>query len=187
MRWTNQKPGPRWKICWEPFARVLDEHGIEHVYHFTDRSNVSSIRTERALLSREECRRRNVVIPCDCASEVSQLCDEKHNLSDFVRLSFTPSHPMMHAAIKDGRIKDHVVLEISAEVVLWDRTAFCPVNAIDSKGPGAGWKVADLTSVRFDIATGTTFNTNEEKRFLQAEILVHNNVPWEIIRELETR
>ena len=185
LLWIDRTPGSRWKTHWKAFARILDEHGIENVYHFTDRSNVRSIKAEGALLSRMECMRREIAIPCDCSDAASQVCDQRDRLSDFVRLSFTPSHPMMHAAIKDRRIKDPVVLEVSAEVVLWNRTAFCPVNAIDSKGLGPGWKVAHLKSVRLDIATGTTFSSNEEKRFLQAEILVHNNVPWELLRELE--
>ena len=57
------------------------------------------------------------------------VLDERKGLGDFVRLSFTPRHPMMYVALREGRLSDPVILEISLGVVLIPGTLFSDRNA----------------------------------------------------------
>ena len=108
------------------------------------------------------------------SSQLSRVLDQKKGLGDFVRLSFTPRHPMMYVALDESRLTDPVILEINLSVVLIPGTLFSDRNAAANTA-----SISDSVSgIRFDIALcSTQFCVPAADRpFFQAEILVPSNI-----------
>ena len=95
-------------------AKSLREHGILALFHFTDASNLESIR-KNGLLTWKKFGEMKIDAKMN-SSELSQKLDSRKGLADFVRLSLCKKHPMMYIALKDKRISVPGVL-------------FCATNA----------------------------------------------------------
>lgn len=100
------------KSNWQEFKAVLDEHKIAKLYHFTDFDNLESIIKNGGLYSWMDCERKGIKIAKPGGGSTSRQLDSGRNLEDYVRVSFTTQHPMMYAAMKDGRLSNPVILEI---------------------------------------------------------------------------
>lgn len=48
---------------WSEFKRVLEQHKITKLYHFTDRDNLESIIKNGGLISWKDCERQGIAIP----------------------------------------------------------------------------------------------------------------------------
>ena len=84
--------------------KLLKDNGINHLYHFTDLSNLASIR-KKGLMSASNLLKHSIPAKLN-SNELSRKLDTKAGLEDFVRLSFCPNNPMMHVAKKEGRISN---------------------------------------------------------------------------------
>jgi len=113
-----------------PNIKVLRDNGIVKLYHFTDLSNLSSIRAN-GLLSWVKIEDMKIGAMMN-SSPMSRELDARKNLSNFVRLSLCKKHPMMFIALKEGRISRPVVLEIKLEIVSREGVLFCASNAAAS-------------------------------------------------------
>ncbi|WP_322889963.1 MULTISPECIES: DUF7002 family protein [unclassified Yoonia] len=98
---TAIKNGRRWKS----------------LYHFTDTTNLDSIR-KHGLLSKAELVARNLTATRPGGNDVSRTLDEQRGIYDDVSLSFTDQHPMAHECRKDDRHTDQVVLWINPSILL---------------------------------------------------------------------
>ena len=85
----------------------MKAHGVTRFFHFTDVSNLESIK------------KHGLVPWVSLSSKVksvnsvaSRNLDAEKGLSNFVRLSFCKKSPMMFVALKDRRIVRPVILEI---------------------------------------------------------------------------
>lgn len=67
------------------------------LYHFTDPSNISSIK-EYGLLSWLQLLQRNIS-HSPASNDFSRSLDRGKNLEDYIRLCNRPSHPMADAAL----------------------------------------------------------------------------------------
>lgn len=103
--------------------KVLNRNGITSIWHFTDRSNLSSI-LECGILSLKEIKRENVNVSRYGANELSHDLDASLGLDKFVHLSFIQDHPMYHNAKSDGRIADPVWVEIDVLAIDEQKTLF---------------------------------------------------------------
>ena len=152
---------------------ILLSHGIKHFYHFTESSNLPLIR-EYGLFSWKELDTRGFTA-VKGSDELSRRLDKKKNLEDFVRLSFTASHPMMWVCKRQGRLKNPVVLKIDISACLLPGTLFSDRNATATD--------VHVNSspciVHFDTVKATNHFEVEgkEKPFFQAEILIKNRLP----------
>ena len=109
------------------------------------------------------------------------ISNSMHGLQDFVRLSFNQVHPMMYVAINDGRIKYPVILEISTEVIFLYKTLYSNKNATDNTAK-IGNSIEDFCRIDFTKAkTGIWGNDENDKKLVQAEILVKTKVPLRYI------
>lgn len=106
------------------FLSILKEHGITKLYHFTDRDNLDSIVANGGLYSWADCEDRSIAIPKPGGSNSSRILDARYGLQHYVRLSFTPKHPMMFVAMNDGRISNPIILEVDLDVILDETTKF---------------------------------------------------------------
>lgn len=172
-----------WKKDWRRFEKVLEEHRIECLYHFTDIKNLDSIREHGGLYSWWRCKGRGIQIPVPGSDMTSRERDRAKGLQDYVRLSFGPHNPMMYAAREEGRIKVPRILRVDASVIYLESTLFSDINA-NYREARAGGDFDAFDRIHFDAATHRRRPGEVEKRFRQAEVLVQSHVPLDLIENL---
>ena len=155
------------------FLSILKKYGITKLYHFTDRDNLDSIIANGGLYSWADCEDLSIVIPKPGGSTSSRSLDLRDGLQHYVRLSFTPKHPMMFAAMNDGRISNPIILEINLDVIVDDTTKFSDRNATKN-GANVGDDIEAFKRIHFNsFKADTHFDLPpEEQMYFQAEILV---------------
>lgn len=117
---------------------------------------------------------------------MSRDLDRRHGVHNFVRVSFTRDHPMMHVALKEGRIHNPVILEIDEEVIYWNYSKYANKNATRND-VCIGENVEDFSRIRFDLVRQNYFNLSDtDKPYYQAEVLVLEKIPAEFIRNIHT-
>ena len=167
-----------YKNDWRYFEEILQEYNIKSLYHFTDSSNVASIKEHGGIYSWWSADEKGIFIPKSGGNDFSKNLDKRYNLQDYARLSFTKKHPMMYVAQKDGRITSPIVLKISPEVVFWRETMFSDRNATANKS-SHGKEIDDFRRIKFDVVTKQSlFDVLEiDKPYYQAEIMVREFIP----------
>lgn len=176
------------KKDWEQYKKVLCDNVIHHFYHFTDERNLQSIKECGGLLSMAYCNEHDITIPRPGGSDTSWSLDYRLGLADYVRLSFTDDHPMMHIAMNDGRISSPALLEVSLDVAYIETTLFANKNAARTNDPGnIGGGLIDLQHIHFNTVKHPKYFDliDEEKPFYQAEILVKTFVPMKYIKIID--
>lgn len=160
---------------------ILKHKNIKSLYHFTDSRNVPSIRSCGNILSQHEIQRKNLNVVY-ASSIDSRTKDSSQGLSDFVRLSFVKSHPMMHTAMTCGRILKPKILEINPLVLLLPEVLISDQNAL-TKGAKIGANATDLANIQFHLFSSNYLSLNDamSKSFYQAEILVPRKISNEMI------
>lgn len=171
---------PAQREDWKRFQDHLERYGVRALYHFTDRSNLESIRENGGLYSWRACDAQGITVPCPGGDLLSRRLDERRMLGDYVRLSFTREHPMMYYAMRQGRIRRPVLLEIDPAVIFWASTLFCGVNATQT-GAWIGGGFEDFRTIDIPFALGGAWSTPDEKSRLQAEVLVRRHIPLHMI------
>ena len=159
------------KADWNSIQAILAQHGIKKLYHFTDRDNLESIIRHGGLYSWHGCAQRGITIPKPGGADLSRQLDLRDGLEDYVRLSFTPHHPMMYAAMQEGRISNPVILEINPEAIGWD-----------------GSSLADFEKIHFNaVMAKKHFDLDEEEQpFFQAEVMVKDFLPLQYITNIQS-
>lgn len=159
------------------FLDVMREHNITVLYHFTDRSNLQSIINFGGLFSLERLRSCGIDVPRPGGSGLSLSIDSGIGTDSYVHLSFAKDHPMMHVALGDGRLKDPVVLEINANLLLDRKTKFSNVNAAKA-GAHIGGSIEDFRNLDFTLFQQRYFDLDYDKKSrYQAEVLV-----WDCVK-----
>ncbi|MGL4363546.1 MAG: DarT ssDNA thymidine ADP-ribosyltransferase family protein [Cellulosilyticaceae bacterium] len=173
------------KNNWQDFQRVLSQNSISRLYHFTDAANLDSIIRYGGLFSWDYCNKHNIVIPQKGGGDLSRALDKHYGLEDYVRVSFTPKHPMMFAACRDGRLKKPIVLEISLDVCYFQDTRFSNMNATKN-GHREGRELEDLKAIHFNTVKQINYYDLEEshKPYYQAEVLVKTRIPIKYIAKI---
>lgn len=181
------------KVNWDEFQAFLRSKGISCFYHFTDRSNLPSIRQRGGLFSWAYCKKQGWQINRPGGSSESRGLDMAAGKQDFVRLSYNKEHPMLFIAKKEGRIEDPVYLVIDVEVAYLKNTEFSDKNAAarTKYQPKIGRSLEHLGNTRFDILEKAKrmkhYNLeDQEKPYNQAEVLVKAWVPARYIKNLNT-
>ena len=156
---------------------VLRQNGIKTLFHFTDASNLDSIR-EHGLLAWKKIETDKIECKMN-SSALSHRLDAAKGLSDYIRLSFCRKHPMMFKALKEARISRPVILEMKLEIVSRPGVLFCERNAAATGvQTSANPKVIHFEVVKKDYK----FVSSEQKMFYQGEVLVPDYVPPHLIR-----
>lgn len=154
-----------------PIVEYLQDHGITCLYHFTEESNLESIR-RYGLISRNEINSRNINVVCG-GDDLSRRLDDRANLSGYVRLSFCSDLPMRYKLIMNGRRL--VLLKINLNVIKND-TIITDINATDNncrRGEGLeGLKMLDFDSFKLELRE--THRGTHEYKARQAEVLLHS-------------
>lgn len=175
------------KASWNDCQTILAQHGIKKLYHFTDRDNLESIIRSGGLYSWYGCEQRGIKIAKPGGSDLSRQLDKNNGLQDYVRLSFTRNHPMMYAAMQEGRISNPVILEIDIETIGWEGSLYSDRNATRN-GAQRGDSLDDFKRIHFNSVTARNhFDLDEEEQpFYQAEVLVRSFVPLQYITNIQS-
>lgn len=163
---------------------LLRSNNINCFYHFTDRSNIESIKRLGGLYSWHYLKnKKQISIPRQGGTDFSEQLDRRYGLQDYVRLSFCPDHPMAYRLMQEGA--DIVVLRISIDVATFRDTLFSDINATDSNHKN-GPSLSDLQRVNF-FATQRTYVSRTDPLFkaLQAEVMVKTHVPLRFITNID--
>ena len=172
------------KANWRDFRKILQDNNISILYHFTDHSNLKSIKDNGGLYSWFYCDRNNIVIPMTGNSSLGRSLDIEFGLEDYVRLSFIKDHPMKHVAISEGRITKPYLLKVLPEVCYFENTRFSDMNAADRRHKNDD-SLDFLSKLRFDLFEKKYFNLSLiEKKQHQAEVLIKTWIPAEYITNL---
>lgn len=129
------------KIDHLEIEQYLVQNRIKYLYHFTDRSNLESIRKNGGLYSWSFCEKEHITIDKPGGNSLSRSLDRVHGLEDYVRLAFHAEHPMMYRLRNEGY--DLVILRIKVDVAWLKDTLYSNINATDNNCH-VGGKFADL-------------------------------------------
>lgn len=174
-----------YKNNYDEFKKLIEQHHITTLYHFTDRENLESIIKNGGLYSWADCEQKGIGISKPGGSLDSRNLDKRDNLQNFVRVSFVREHPMMYVAMNDGRISNPVVLEIDPEVIYWQDSLYADRNATKN-GALVGSSIDDFSQLHFNsFKAKKHFDLDaDEQKFYQAEVLVKNHIPLQFIKNI---
>ena len=174
-----------YKNNYDEFKKLIEQHHITTLYHFTDRENLESIIKNGGLYSWADCEQKGINISKPGGSMASRDLDRRDNLQNFVRVSFVREHPMMYVAMNDGRISNPVVLEIDPEVIYWQDSLYADRNATKN-GALVGSSIDDFSQLHFNsFKAKKHFDLDaDEQKFYQAEVLVKNHIPLQFIKNI---
>ncbi|MDQ7060873.1 MAG: DarT ssDNA thymidine ADP-ribosyltransferase family protein [Sulfurimonas sp.] len=152
---------------------ILNNHGINSIWHFTDRSNIGSIE-ENGLLPLNTLLKEKIEVSRYGASDSSHRQDIRKGLDKCIHLSFIQDHPMYHIAKRDGRIVDPVWIEIDIDSMTAKNTLFS--NILANTYNAKIFKSDELEEIiNFDtILYEKDFYTRKEAR--KAEIMIFNSI-----------
>lgn len=183
-----------------PFVKYLLEKRIAYLYHFTDIRNLNSIKAKGGLYSWDYCGRNGISIPSPGGDQTSRSLDLRHNLQNYVRLSFCDDHPMAYSKWNRGnRATTIVLLKIDLRVILLGTPVFSDMNATDNKCHH-GTTIEDLKRIDLDATQENyvsrnireTDNSGEERlvpnpkfKLHQAEVLIKEYVPLKFIKNMD--
>lgn len=172
------------KKRWPDLMDLLRSNNIHTLYHFTERSNLKSIKKYLGLYSWHYCETKKIKIPNPGGNNLSRELDTKKGLQNYVRLSFTKNHPMMF--VDPIRSRDNVILELELDVIFWHNTMFSDKNA-NRNDAKIGTEIDDFKNIRLGyFKEPNHFRLNEDERpYYQAEVLINEHIPIEYIRNLE--
>lgn len=177
---TKSYQGKPFKKDFREIYSILDQEGVGKLYHFTDVSNIESIK-RYGLISNRILKESNHHVKYSSTAS-SRNADAQMGLDDFVRLSFVKTHPMLYTAMTSQGIHP-IIIEINPLIALMPEVYFSDKNALRT-GANIGDSYSDLNKVRFDIVLGSKAYYDlslEEKRMYQAEILVKERIGPEFI------
>jgi hypothetical protein len=108
--------------------------------HFTDKSNIPSIKTH-GILSTREVRRLGMNVNFG-GNQWSQDQDKATGMDGYVHLCFKTGHPMEKRAVDDGSIKQMVHLKVSPEIIRLPEVLL--TDDVSNKGGVVTGKPADM-------------------------------------------
>jgi len=169
---------------------ILKKYSISGIWHFTDQSNLKSIKANGGLRSLRSLRDREIEIPTPGGNDWSHDADERCDLDKYVHLAFINNHPMLYTARhrEEGRIENPVWIKIDPTVLLGDSVRFC-VGVANKKGAEILDPIDAVNQIDFEVLFTRTDWTKPEifarrKAAEKSEILVPEFVPYEKIMEL---
>jgi hypothetical protein len=172
----------KYKYDWKLYRKFLKTNKVKYLYHFTDKSNLDSILNSGGLFSRRYCNENKIYVNKPGGDSLSYELDKRADLDDYVRLSFTPNHPMMYYAMNEGRIDNPVILKLNIELIYWKDSKYSDSNAT-SKNSRIGENFDSLSIIDFDILKKTDYLNapTDKKKYFQAEVLIKNHIPIQYI------
>ena len=156
----------------EEFLKAND---IQCLYHFTNRKNINSIK-QQGICSIDRLNQLGIQAYYS-STLISRKIDKHKQTSNYVHLGYEKQHPMLFAALAEGRLYEYAILMVSTDVLLLKSTIFTNINAASSNA---------IFSTDINFFLNLPFNTfhnksylhltPEEKKSYQAEVLVEQQI-----------
>jgi len=105
-------------------AETLKHFNITSIWHFTDESNLASIK-KHGLLSLALLEKNTIDVSCYGANEDSHIRDRAKGLDKYVHLSIIKDHPMQYIKKRDREIPNPIWLEIDVSVLFENKSGCC--------------------------------------------------------------
>lgn len=168
---------------------LLESRGVKKLYHYTDKENISLIRTCGGLLSLRSLTERSVTPPCAGGDKVSHMIDSANHTDNYVHLCFSPRQYSLDAAIKSGRIKNPRILEVSLEALHAGSPVYSVLNSastLDEAIVSSGIQVLSRIHIETALREDLDNIPLAERKFHQAEVLVENQVPLKYLLNIDS-
>jgi len=104
--------------------KLIRKYGLDGVWHFTDKANLTSITQHGGLLPYAELQRRCIDIPAAGGNDWSHEADWRVGVDEYVHAAFIPNHPMLYRAKSDGRITQPCWLKVDVSILFTDGVRF---------------------------------------------------------------
>lgn len=169
----------------ETILKILRDHNIDSLWHFTDIRNLSNIKKFGGLLSKEKLLDEKLlfisVIPGGDIKSI--FLDIFLGNWDKISLSLTPHTPMSFHKKRENHL---VFIEISPEVATFEGVYFTDRNATRVRdGQKRDQGVNGLKNVRFEyINCIPRYDDKDWKKYVQAEVLVPNYIPIKYFKKI---
>ncbi len=160
----------------------LKQEGVTALYHFTSVKNLPYICSERALYSKTELMARGMLSNIDTGgNDLSLSLDQRNDNWNKVSLSLTPYTPMAYNRKREQHLCYFV---ITPDVATLSGIIFTDTNAA-STAHKRGEGLEGLDNINFEVIRSISRIDKETwKKYIQAEVLVSNSVPFEYISEV---
>jgi len=165
------------QLSTESIIKYLNSKGIKSFWHFTDASNLETIK-KYGIQSLKNIKKNKIDVNRFGANNISHDLDIMRGLDKVVHLSFIDDHPMYHVAKKDGRIINPLWLEIDINILYYKECYFCPIVANDTNS--RFYSFEEIEKINFDRMFYGTFESKKEAR--KAEILVMDCIEKDFIK-----
>lgn len=167
---------------------LIKKYKINNLFHFTDRSNLDSIKKHGGLYSIALLEKKGIKPQKPGGNDWSHEADRRNSVDKYVHLCFINQHPMQYVATQDKRITDCVWLEIDLSVLYFDSTRFTSdvanksgVKIITSKQASTE---IDFEALCCYLDLSNTENKERKNKAKKSEILVLDFIPLELIRNM---
>lgn len=164
---------------------ILEKYKFDSIWHFTDKSNIQSIKKNNGLLSLGELQRKGIAIPTPGGNQWSHDADARKGVQEYVHLAFLDDHPMLYAAKQDGRIREPVWLKINSVILLGPGVRF--TKDVSNKA-GVQLLTSEEAAQQIDFEVLFTYmnwkdpeNHARRRLALKSEILIPKHIPLNMI------
>lgn len=161
----------REKLTTEEIIEYLNSKGIKSFWHFTDASNIETIK-KYGLQSLWNIKRLNIPVKRFGGNQLSHKLDNMLDMDLYVHLSFIKDHPMYYIAKNEKRIINPVWLEIDIRILFNKECYFCPTVA--NRKNTSPYTFDRIVELDFEKFYHYDFNIRKEAR--KAEVLVKRNI-----------
>jgi len=157
--------------------KTLKFYGITSIWHFTDESNLESIK-QHGLLSLDLITQQQIHVPCFGADALSHSLDRNRGLDKFVHLSIIKDHPMQYVKKRSGEIPNPIWLEIDISVLFENRSLCC--NQVANKNHAKCYDIKQIQEV-IDLQSLLN-NPHWSNPVRKAELIVANKIDYSKIK-----
>ena len=180
---VNEKHIPIDKVDEKQIRKYLADNGISHLYHFTERENIESIKRNGGICSLQYCLLNAIEVSTKGDMTLLRDTDASFYLEDYARLSFCERHPLIKKRQEAGA--DLVLLKVKLDVAWKYDTLFSDRDAA-SKYHHHGSTIEDLKKVRMEAVRKSNLEEwDPDYEFNQAEVMVKSIIPLEYIENIE--
>jgi hypothetical protein len=157
--------------------RALEQYNINSIWHFTDISNLESIK-KYGLLSLQLLTQKNIEVSCYGANSLSHNLDRVHGLDKYIHIAIIPDHPMQYVKKKSGEIPNPIWLEIDTSVLFENESLCC--NQVANANEAECYNIEELDRV---IDLKTLLNKPHwSNPVRKSEILVANRIDFNKVK-----
>jgi len=158
---------------------TLKYYKINSIWHFTDLSNLASIK-KNGLLSLYSLTKNNINVSCYGADELSHYLDRKKGLDKYIHLSLIKEHPMQYLKTKQGIIQNPIWLEIDTSVLFENESGCC--SQIANASSSICYMIEKLSKI-IDL-DNLINNKNCKYEIKKAQLLVANKIEYTKVKAI---